>query len=64
MPQAAVNGVQLYYEERGSGMPILGIHGAGSSALLWEDAAEKLAELGRAVVYDRASRSIRGHVGR
>jgi pimeloyl-ACP methyl ester carboxylesterase len=53
MPQAAVNGVQLYYEERGSGMPILGIHGAGSSALFWEDAAEKLAELGRAVIYDR-----------
>ena len=53
MPQAALNGVQLYYEERGSGMPILGIHGAGSSALFWEDAAEKLAELGRAVIYDR-----------
>ena len=53
MPQAAVNGVQLYYEERGSGMPILGIHGAGSSALFWEDAAEKLAGLGRAMVYDR-----------
>jgi pimeloyl-ACP methyl ester carboxylesterase len=48
-----VNGVQLYYEERGSGTPILGIHGAGSSAIFWEDAAEKLAEHGRAIVYDR-----------
>jgi pimeloyl-ACP methyl ester carboxylesterase len=53
MPQASVNGVQLYYEERGSGTPILGIHGAGSSAIFWEDAAEKLAEHGRAIVYDR-----------
>jgi pimeloyl-ACP methyl ester carboxylesterase len=53
MPQASVNGVQLYYEERGSGTPILGIHGAGSSAIFWEDAAEKLAKHGRAIVYDR-----------
>jgi pimeloyl-ACP methyl ester carboxylesterase len=53
MPHASVNGVQLYYEERGSGTPILGIHGAGSSAIFWEDAAERLAEHGRAIVYDR-----------
>ena len=53
MPHASINGVQLYYEERGAGTPILGIHGAGSSALVWEDAAEKLAELGRSIVYDR-----------
>ena len=53
MPHASVNGVQLYYEERGSGTSILGIHGAGSSALFWEDAAEKLADLGRVIIYDR-----------
>jgi pimeloyl-ACP methyl ester carboxylesterase len=53
MPHASVNGVQLHYEEQGSGTPILGIHGAGSSAVFWEDAAEKLAEHGRAIVYDR-----------
>lgn len=53
MPTASVNGVQLYYEERGSGTPILGIHGAGSSALFWENAAERLAELGRVIIYDR-----------
>lgn len=53
MPQASVNGVRLYYEERGSGTSILGIHGAGSSALFWEDAAARHAELGRAIVYDR-----------
>jgi pimeloyl-ACP methyl ester carboxylesterase len=53
MPHALVDGVRLYYEERGTGTPILGIHGAGSSALFWEDAAAKLAELGRAIIYDR-----------
>ena len=53
MPEASVNGVRLYYEERGSGTPILGIHGAGSCALFWENAAGKLADLGRAIVYDR-----------
>ena len=48
-----VNGVRLYYEERGAGAPILCIHGGGSSAVFWEDAAERLRELGRAIVYDR-----------
>jgi pimeloyl-ACP methyl ester carboxylesterase len=55
VPHASVNGVRLYYEERGSGTPILGVHGAGSSAVFWEDAAEKLSELGRAIIYDRRS---------
>jgi pimeloyl-ACP methyl ester carboxylesterase len=53
VPDVTVNGVRLYYEERGSGVPILGLHGAGSSALFWEDAAKTLSELGRAIIYDR-----------
>lgn len=53
MPHASVSGVRLYYEERGSGTPILGIHGAGSSAAFWEDAAERLSRLGRVITYDR-----------
>ena len=48
-----VNGVRLYYEERSVGTPILGVHGGGSSAVFWEDAAERLAELGRVIIYDR-----------
>lgn len=44
-------------------MPILGIHGAGSSAAFWEDAAARLAELGRVITYDRrgSNRSERPH---
>lgn len=48
-----INGVRLHHEERGSGEPILCIHGAGSSTLLWTDAIETLARLGRVIAYDR-----------
>ncbi|MGH2967653.1 MAG: alpha/beta fold hydrolase [Solirubrobacteraceae bacterium] len=48
-----VNGVRLYYEERGSGAPILCVHGAGSSALLWAPAILELARFGRVIAYDR-----------
>jgi pimeloyl-ACP methyl ester carboxylesterase len=48
-----VNGVSLYYEEHGQGEPILCIHGTGSSAVLWVDAAVELATRGRTIVYDR-----------
>jgi esterase len=47
------NGVSLYYEEHGAGEPILCIHGTGSSAALWRDAAAELATRGRTIVYDR-----------
>lgn len=53
MPHALVNGVQLYYEEHGSGAPILCVHGTSSSALAWAGAVEALAELGRVILYDR-----------
>lgn len=53
MPQALVNGVRLYYEELGSGTPILGVHGGGSSAVFWEDAARRLSDVGRVIIYDR-----------
>lgn len=53
MPSITVNGADLYYEVRGDGEPILGIHGTPSSALLWEDAARQLASCGRCVIYDR-----------
>ena len=56
MASVTVNGCRLYYEEHGSGAPILCLHGAGSSALLWSEAVEKLARIGRVIAYDR-----RGH---
>ena len=56
MPEARANGASLYYEEHGSGEAIVGLHGAGSSAAFWNDAAHELATRGRTIVYDR-----RGH---
>ncbi|HEX6229965.1 MAG TPA: alpha/beta hydrolase [Solirubrobacterales bacterium] len=53
MPEARVNGVHLHYEEHGEGAPIACIHGGGSSAVMWEDAFEELARLGRVIAYDR-----------
>lgn len=53
MPRLSVNGVDLYYEEQGEGIPILGVHGTPSSALMWADAAKELALHGRCIIYDR-----------
>lgn len=51
--EANINGVSLYYEEQGTGNPILCIHGTGSSALLWGGAVAELARRGQVIVYDR-----------
>jgi non-heme chloroperoxidase len=46
---AHVNGVRLYYEERGAGAPIACIHGGGSSAVMWGEAVQELARLSRVI---------------
>ena len=53
MPTVLANGVSLYYEEFGDGEPIVGIHGGGSSAAMWADAASELGLHGRTILYDR-----------
>ena len=53
MADIRINDAVLYYEEHGSGTPILCVHGTGSSALLWSDAVEELSWLGRVILYDR-----------
>ncbi|RNL52976.1 alpha/beta hydrolase [Arthrobacter oryzae] len=53
MPRLSVNGVELYYEDQGAGIPILGVHGTPSSAVMWADAATELALHGRCIIYDR-----------
>jgi esterase len=53
VPEAEVNGIRLYFEEHGEGAPIACIHGGGSTALMWADAVEELARLGRVIAYDR-----------
>jgi esterase len=53
MPEIRVNGVSLHYEEHGAGEAIVGIHGGGSSAAMWAEAAPGLAAHGRTILYDR-----------
>jgi esterase len=53
VPEAEINGVRLYYEDRGEGAPIACIHGGGSSAMMWGDAVKELARLGQVISYDR-----------
>ena len=63
MPGIRVEGVRLHVEERGTGPPILCIHGTGSSSALWSRAVEALASRGRAIAYDRRGFSRSGGAG-
>ncbi|MFD4422647.1 alpha/beta fold hydrolase [Agromyces sp. NPDC058484] len=53
MPRITVNAAELHVEVGGEGVPILGLHGTPSSAVMWEPAAAELARHGRCITYDR-----------
>jgi pimeloyl-ACP methyl ester carboxylesterase len=53
MPQVTLPGIRLYYEEHGTGLPILLAHGTSSDAGNWSGAADVLARFGRVIAYDR-----------
>jgi pimeloyl-ACP methyl ester carboxylesterase len=48
-----VNGAVLYYEERGSGPPLLLVHGTGAYADIWSPVLDGLARVYRVIAYDR-----------
>lgn len=56
MPTVNVNGTTLYYDEAGTGQPLLFIHGMCGDASVWADQLLRLAPHFRCVAYDR-----RGH---
>lgn len=56
MPAASVNGTTLYYEEQGTGTPLLFVHGMCADARVWSDQQARLAPRFRVIAYDR-----RGH---
>ncbi len=56
MPTARLNGIEIYYQERGSGFPVVLTHGLGDCADLWSPLAEALADRYRVVSWD-----MRGH---
>ena len=45
MPTAKLNGIDIYYEERGEGFPVVLTHGLGDCAELWSGLADALADL-------------------
>jgi len=56
MPTAKLNGIDIYYEERGDGFPVVMTHGLGDCAELWAGLAGALADTYRTVSWD-----MRGH---
>jgi len=53
MSVITANGIRLYYETTGTGVPILCIHGSAGSAMSFRSSVQALAALGRVIVYDR-----------
>ena len=53
MPYAPVNGVSLYYQETGEGLPILLGHGGWSDITEWDPQVAPLASQYRVIRYDR-----------
>jgi 3-oxoadipate enol-lactonase len=50
---AAVNGTRLFYQDEGSGQPLVLIHGWPMSARMWDDQARALKQRYRVIRYDR-----------
>lgn len=60
MSSIAVGEADLYYEERGDGLPILLIPPSGATASTWGALADELAGVGRVIAYDRRGYSRSG----
>ncbi len=52
MPFAKVNGIELYYEEYGSGSPVVFAHGAGGNHLSWWQQVPAFAGEFRCITFD------------
>jgi len=53
MPTVAIEGHRFYYDEQGSGAPLLLIHGAGAHHGVFTDVVRRLASSHRVISYDR-----------
>jgi pimeloyl-ACP methyl ester carboxylesterase len=53
MTPTKAQGTDLYYQEKGDGIPILLIHPAGATASTWGPVVDDLAQVGRVITYDR-----------
>jgi pimeloyl-ACP methyl ester carboxylesterase len=53
MTIVTVNGTDIFYRERGSGEPLLLVHGTGFNADVWDRVIDPLAREYRVIAYDR-----------
>ena len=60
MARVRVNDVELYYEERGAGEPLVMVHGNWVDHHSWDAVAPHLAESFRVIAYDRRGHSRSG----
>jgi len=56
LPVANINGVELYYESSGEGVPLVFAHGGGGNLLQWTYQAPHFSERARVITFDN-----RGH---
>ena len=56
MPEVFLNGINLYYEDNGSGFPVILSHGFASSTKFWDDQVPVFSKKYRLITYD-----MRGH---
>jgi pimeloyl-ACP methyl ester carboxylesterase len=56
MATAKLNGVEVYYEDHGSGYPVVLMHGYGSTSAMWQEQVKPLSERYRLITFD-----MRGH---
>jgi pimeloyl-ACP methyl ester carboxylesterase len=56
MPTERLNGVDIYFEDQGSGYPVLMTHGYGSTSAMWRPQVEPLTKRYRLITWD-----MRGH---
>ena len=52
MPYAAINGIELYYESHGKGVPVVFAHGAGGNHLSWWQQIPVFARRFRCITFD------------
>lgn len=52
MPYARLDGARMYYEEQGSGQPLIFIHGASQDTLSWRDNLEYFGQRYRSIAID------------
>ena len=56
MPKALINGIQLYYEDNGTGFPLLLIHGFSGTTKSWKGQVDAFSKRYRFITFD-----MRGH---